>query len=63
MALFAVSAKDLALFWRKDWQKGQMSLSPKHSKWKEWAHPSNILHSLSLLTEQPGKSHLLFGFG
>ena len=28
MALSSVSVKDLALFWRKDWQKKQMSISP-----------------------------------
>ena len=63
MALSAVSVKDLALFWRKDWQKRQMSISPKHSKWKEWVHPSKTLRSLSLLTKKPGISHLLFEFG
>ena len=59
MALSSLSVKDLALFWRKDWQKKQMSISPKHSKWKKWAHPSKTLRSLSLLTKKPGISHLL----
>ena len=62
MALFAVAVKDLSLFWRKDWQKRQMSISPKHSKWKEWAHPSKTLRSLPLPTKKPGISHLLFEF-
>ena len=49
MAFSAVSVKDLALFWRKDWQKRQMSISPKHSTWKEWVHPSKTLRSYHCL--------------
>ena len=60
MALSAVSVKDLALFWRKDWQKKQTSISPKHSKWKKWVHPSKTLRYLSLLTKKPGIYHTFY---